>query len=234
MSTQAPEKQPRHTVRFQGKIRVFTSGLPEDTFVDLSENGTHHMYATCWIDGNRGKSAHVAFPSYGNVGASCSQGPETLGTFALELDYCDTGDSNALKIQFCMRMLDPDSQNRRSAEICMGHAWADKMLQGETDRFRVKNQFTEGNYIDVEMVAVNACDFRNHPGNAACLWKPLITFSPSKLAQLAEGNQDMHQLTNNVISVLKKNKALLSNEAEGFLPGLTRSFFSSFTCFCAS
>lgn len=225
MSTLLAKDQPSHTVRFQGKIRVFTCGLPEESLVDLSENGTHHMYATCWIDGSRGKSSHVAFPSQANVGES-AQGPETMfGTFALELDYRDAGDSNAVKIQFCIRMLDPDSHNRRSAEICMGHAWADKMLQGETDRFRVANQFTEGNYIDVEMLAVNARDYRNHSSNAGVMSRPLITFSPSKLAQLAEGNQDMRQLTDDMVSVLKKNHAVLPDEAEGFVPGLTRSFF---------
>jgi len=196
-----------HTVRFQGKIRVFTCGLPEDALVDLSGEGTHHMYATCWIDGERGRSAHVAFSPDGGA-----------GTFEVELGYRESGDSNALKIQFCMRMLDPDSHNRRSVEICMGHAWADKMLRGETDRFRVANQFTDGNFIDVEMRALNAGDFRNAGATAG----PLLAFSPSKVELLAEGNADMQGISKGVVEALKRNQAEVPGEGGGFIPGMTR------------
>lgn len=210
---------PLHTVRFQADVRVFTCGLPEDTIVDLTASGTHHMYATCWIDGERGRSAHVVFPE--------ATGSQHSGTFTLDLPYRESGDSNALKIQFCMRMLDTDSHNRRSAEICMGHAWADKMLAGETDRFRVANQFTDGNYINVEMRALNASDFRNHSGQASDN-KPLLTFSATKLALLAQGNEDMELVTKEMKGVLKKNSAGVPDDGAGFMEGMTRFllFFS--------
>ena len=199
-----------HEVKFQGKVQLYTCGISETTFVDFSDTSLRQVYATCWIDGRRGKSAHVAFPVKGMP-----------GQFELTLPLRE-GDPEWVKIQLTMRMRDEETNNRRTAELCMSHALLAPMLRGEVDAFRMPNQFNEGTYADVALLVPNAADFRNHPSSSQDMSKPLLTFKPSKLADMVSHNKDMHTLSASVTDVLHKNDCKAPPGGEPFLDGMSR------------
>jgi hypothetical protein len=213
----SPEKTPTgpdttgtHEVMFQGKVQLYTCGISETTFMDFSDTALRQVYATCWIDGERGKSAHVEFPVKGMP-----------GQFQLSLPFRD-GDPEWVKVQLSMRMRDEETNNRRTAELCMSHADMTPMLRGEVDAFRMPNQFNEGTYADVALLIPNAAEFRNHPTSAQDMSKPLLTLSPSKLAGMVDHNKDMRKLSAAVTDVLHKNDGKAPPGGEPFLDGMSR------------
>ena len=138
-------------VHFEGTVQLFTSTMPESSFVDFSDAGTHLVFVGCWIDGSRGDTTHVTFQAGGGV-----------GTFKLSLPFRDD-DYDKLKIQVSMRMRDDGSKNRRTVPLCSSCAYMQTMLSGQTDEFQVPDEFIDGSYARVSMSIINVSDFQKQP-----------------------------------------------------------------------
>ncbi len=188
------------TVQFEGTVQLFVSEMPEASFVDLTDSGTHPVFACCWIDGRRGKSAHVVFPPGGGV-----------GVFRVDLDFRDD-DTDKLKVQLSMRMQDPQSANRRTVPLTTSCACVATMLTGMTDEFRMPDQWMEGNFVNVSMRILNHRDFRDRP----------LRLQPSKLGRLPEFNNHVKRVSdafeaNNVL-----NKTQFLHGADSMRDGSSR------------
>jgi hypothetical protein len=201
---------PPHTVKLSGVVRIFTFNMPEDSIVDLSDSGFYPTYVTCWIDGERGKSTHVKFEHHG--------GP---GSFELDLDLRD-GDPDRLKLELCMRMRDPDTNNRRSAELCTSYALLRPMLCGENDAFEVPNTFVNGNSVHVCMRIQNATSFRNHPSCKDDLTKPLLSLTESKLALVERFNSQVNAISADINKNNTQNHTQMPPGGNAFQDGITR------------
>jgi hypothetical protein len=165
-----------HSLKFNGVVRVYTCDIPDDSIVDLSENGVYSVYVTCWIDSQRGKSAYVSFPNRSHP-----------GTFSLELDVKD-GDPEKLKLQLCMRMRDEETGNRRTAELSTSYACLQTMLKGDIDEFIMPDEFSPGNKAQIAISISNAAEFRNYPGMSEDMQKPLLQLVESKIDSIQKFN----------------------------------------------
>jgi hypothetical protein len=200
----------QYTLMFKGVVRIYTFGMPEDSIVNLSDSGFFPTYVTCWIDGERGKSAHVSFADRNSP-----------GTFELELDFRD-GDPDRLKLELCMRMQDPESHNRRSAELCTSYALMRPMLAGENDAFEVPNTFVNGNSVQICMCIKNATDFRNHPKSASDTSKPLLTLVESKLGLIETFNAQVNMISAQINTNNGQNHTKMPPGGDAFKDGITR------------
>lgn len=138
-------------VHFEGSVQLFTSTMPESSFVDFSDAGNHLVFVGCWIDGTRGDTTHVTFQAGGGV-----------GTFKMSLPFRED-DYDKLKIQVSMRMRDDGSKNRRTVPLCSSCAYMQTMLSGGADEFQMPDEFIEGNYARVSMSITNVGDFQKQP-----------------------------------------------------------------------
>lgn len=188
---------------------MFTYGMPTKSLMQLSDRSQSQVYVTAWIDGERSKSAHVSFHS-----------SKSQGHFQLSLPFRQ-GDPDLLKLQFCVRMRDQATNNKRSMEVYTTCARMQEMLEGRVDRFRTKNQFSPSIYADVEISILNATDFRNHPDSANCTNKPLLRLERSKLNRLAHVNDLCDNLSKQVIRTLKNNQASAPPGGAPYLEGIT-------------
>lgn len=218
-------------VHFAGSVKLSYMGIPMNTVLDLSDHGAGHAFLTAWIDKTRGQSAHVHFQeATTGLRAATKSRVEQTGSFRFSLPFRHQ-DSNLLKLQFCLRMQDKETRNRRSMELCMSYAEMNTMLRGESDQFRIVNQFDESISADVTLSIVNARDFRNHPGSANDCGKPFLTLSPSHLTQLKAVNQDAEGLSCYIGRVLKSNGCAMPPGGAPFELGLTRYPLCSSLCF---
>ncbi len=199
-----------YTARFQGVVRVYTCEIPDDSIIDVSSTGINPIYVTCWIDGQRGKSAHVSFQSRSHP-----------GTFTLDLNLKD-GDPDKLKIQLCMRMLDTETGNRRSAELGTSYACIQPMMLGQIDEFVVPNTFSPGNKVQVAMSLGNASDFRNHPDSATDMHKPLLRFTESKIDYIDQFNAHVNMVSATIGTNNGTNRTKMPPGGDAFQDGTTR------------
>ena len=189
-------------VCFEGTVHLFTAQMPESSFVDFSVTGTHHVFACCWIDGKRGASSFVTFPSRG--------GP---GEFSFDLLFRDN-DPDLVKVQFLMRMQDPGTGIRRTVHLCCGCADMQAMLsRQETDNFKLVNQFMEGDYARVSMRVANAHEF----GDRALLLRP------SALKNLPAFNAGVESVGKSIAGNVKNNHTEFSRGSQDMADGKSRS-----------
>lgn len=208
-----------HTLQIKGRVRPSTWNVPDAKLADLSDEGRHHMFVACWIDGQRGACAHVRFDA-----------DEREGTFECTLPVRN-GDPNALKVQLCMRMQDESTGNRRTAELYMSFAKLDKLLEGEEDRFVMKNQFCPNKKAVVALSLANSSDFANSCGPGSSHLKlshshrlPFVKLRNSAVYQISRVNADMEAVSQRVKSVLSHNTAEMPPGGEPFMDGMTRFF----------
>jgi hypothetical protein len=170
-------------VRFEGSVQLFISTMPESSFVDFSDAGTHPIFACCWIDGGRGETAHVTF----------SPG-EPMGRFKIALKFRDN-DFDKVKLQISMRMRDGETGNRRTVPLCSSCAFMQPMLRGEKDLFQMPDQFIDGSYARVSMSITNVGDFQAKP----------LRLRASNLDRLPEFNKHVAEVTAYMQGVMGKN-----------------------------
>ena len=139
------------TVQFEGTVQLFVSDMPEASFVDLTDTGTHPVFVCCWIDKDRGGTAHVEF-----------QPGSGVGVFRIDLPMQDD-DVDTVKMQMSMRMLDTATGNRRTVPLSTSCAHVAMMQSGQPDQFRMPDQFIPGNFINVSMRVLNHADFVDQP-----------------------------------------------------------------------
>ncbi len=188
-----PTGSATRTVQFRGEVQLFVSDMPEASFVDLTDSGTHPVFALCWIDKDRAKSVHVTFPPGSG-----------LGVFQVALDFRDN-DTDKLKVQLCMRMQDPQSSNRRTVPLTTSCANMRTMLAGKPDAFRMPDQFIEGSFVNVTMRIENHQDFVHNP----------LTLRASHLDRLPEFNKQVKRVANafEENNVLNKTQFLHGSES---------------------
>jgi len=187
-------------VHLTGSVELFTSTMPESSFVDFSDAGTHPVFIGCWIDGVRGETAHVFFqPGVG------------VGTFKLALPFRD-GDFDKVKVQVSMRMRDDGSGNRRTVPLCSSCAYMQPMLQGNTDTFQMPDEFINGNYARVSMSISNVGDFQAQP----------LRLSASNLDRLKEFNAGIKKMSASIADNTDKNSMAFINGGEQMKDGGTR------------
>jgi hypothetical protein len=174
---------------------MFTYGMPAKSLMRLSDASQSQVYVTAWIDGHRGKSAHVSF----DTGS---------GLFQFSLPF-RRGDPDLLKLQFCIRMRDQSTNNKRSMELYTTCARMDVMLQGKTDRFRTRNQFSPSNYGDVELSIVHEADLTS------------LQLRPSKLNLMSRANDMADSLSKRVVQTLMKNDGKAPPGGTPYLEGIT-------------
>lgn len=161
------------TVQVEGTVQLFVSDMPESSFVDLTNSGTHPVFACCWIDRHRGQTAHVEFPPGSGV-----------GVFRVDLDFKD-GDTDKLKVQLSMRMQDPGTSNRRTVPLTTSCAHMTPMLAGRPDLFRMPDQFVAGNFVNVTMRVLNHADFKDRP----------LDLKPSALNKIPAFNKHVRRVS---------------------------------------
>lgn len=226
-------------VHFSGTVKLSYMGLPMETMLDLSEHGTGHAFVTAWVDRSRSQSAHVKFqddsmesqPGKGRKARADKAKVMQNGSFQFSMPLCHQ-DPDRLKLQFCLRMRDQETNNRRSMELCMSYADMKVMLQGKTDTFRIVNQFDQLIAADVSLSITNAEDFRNHPSSASDCSKPYLTLVASKLRLLESVNKDAEDLSVYMQKTLDKNRCVMPPGGAAFQMGLTRSVPIYLCCPC--
>ena len=172
------------TVQFEGSVQLFVSDMPESSFVDLTDAGNHPVFACCWIDGTCGKTAHVQFPAGSGV-----------GVFRVDLAMRD-GDSDKVKVQLSMRMLDPETGNRRTVPLTTSCACVSTMLTGECDLFKMPDQFVQGNFVNVSMRILNHADFKDQP----------LRLRSSALGKISEFNKHVKRVSDAIEANNKLNE----------------------------
>lgn len=193
----APESTPQQpkgvddrcvTVRLEGNVQLFVSDMPEASFVDLTDTGTHPVFASCWVDGERGKTTYVTFTPCGGV-----------GVFRMDMEFRD-GDPDKVKVQLYMRMQDPQTGNRRTVPLSTSCACMRTMLSGGVDEFRMPDQFIQTNFVNMRMRVLNWQDFTAKP----------LALKPSALNRLAEFNKHVRRVSEAIESnnVLNKTQFL--------------------------
>ena len=170
------------SVQFEGSIQLFVTDKPEASFVDLTDTGTHPVFACCWIDRERGATAHVEFPP--GIG---------VGVFRVDLPMRDD-DVNKVKVQLSMRMLDTATGNRRTVPLTTSCAHIGEMMSGKSELFRMPDQFIPGNFVNVSMRELNLADFKDRP----------LRLRPSALDRIPEFNQHVR----NVSKAIEDNNVL--------------------------
>lgn len=181
-------------------MQLFVSDMPEASFVDLTNSGTHPVFVCCWIDKHRGKTAHVEFAPGSGV-----------GVFRLDLDFRE-GDSDKLKIQLSMRMLDQGTANRRTVPLTTSCANVTTMLAGEADLFRMPDQFIAGNYVNVSMRIVNHKEFQSQP----------LRLLPSALNKIPEFNKHVRRVSQAMEANNAMNKTQFLRGADSMRSGDSR------------
>jgi hypothetical protein len=190
------------TVQFEGTVQLFISDMPESSFVDLTDNGTHPVFACCWIDKDRGGTAHIVFP------------PGTgVGVFRIDLPMRDD-DVNKVKLQLSMRMLDPATGNRRTVPLSTSCAHAGNMLTGQADQFRIPDQFIPGNFINVSMRVLNLADFADRP----------LRLRPSALDRIPEFNEHVRRVSKAIEDNNVLNSTVFVRGADSMRDGNSRFF----------
>jgi hypothetical protein len=189
------------TVLFEGTVQLYTANMPESSFVDFSKTGTHPVFACCWINGKRGASSYVTFPSDG--------GP---GVYSFGLAFRD-GDPNLVKVQFLMRMQDPGTGIRRTVHLCCGCAKMDSMLKKqEIDTFGLADQFMEGDYAKVSLRVCNAHEFVDRP----------LRLRESALIHLPVFNGAVDGVDEGIAKNMAMNKTKFSRGTEDMRSGKSR------------
>jgi hypothetical protein len=196
------------SVAFEGTVQLYTSGMPETSFVDFSDSGTHPVFVCCWVDKQRGKVTHVSYD--GNT-----------GKFGLELVFRDN-DPDKLKIQVCMRMLDTDTGNRRTVQLSTSCAFMDTMLQGKNDEFQMPDQFIKNNYARVTMRIVNHQDFLSTP----------LRLRPSALNRIPELNEKFRAVGQYMADNVKQNQTKITRGSESMISGESRYYPHVFLALC--
>lgn len=191
------------TVRFEGSVQLFVSQMPEASFVDLTDSGNHPVFASCWIDGKRGKTAHVQFPAGSGV-----------GVFNVDMEMKD-GDPDMLKVQISMRMLDSKSGNRRTVPLSTSCACLRTMLTGECDRFRMPDQFNPSNYVNASMRILNHADFQGRS----------LQLKPSALRKIGDFNKNVKSVSQAIENNNKLNQTQFPAGAESMRSGDSRCAF---------
>lgn len=187
-------------VQVEGIVQLFTSNMPESSFVDFSDCGGHLVFACCWIDGKRGTSARVVFP------------PNGPGVFRMTLPFRDD-DPDKLKIQVSMRMQDESSNNRRTVPLCTSCACMRTMLGGNLDEFRVVDPNITGNYAVVSMRVVNYAEFVGRP----------LRLKVSSLQRIPELNASFKSVGAAIEENNKKNNTVFPRGTVSMKDGMSRS-----------
>ena len=204
------ENTARHTVRLEGRARVYASFLPVDRIdpgVAQATDKQFYMYG--WVNSSAGVSSLVTGP-YDDDG----------GSFAMDLDLADH-ESPWLKLHASVRTKDQQTSNVRTFTLSVGASDLRKLLSGEEDSFCMKDQFIEGNYVRVKLRSVNARDFANHPAGGS--GKPLILFGASALEKIEQSNRIMNRISADIQRNMSLNKILTAKGADNFMQGMTRS-----------
>lgn len=187
-------------VHFEGSLELFTSTMPESSFVDFSDAGTHPVYVCCWIDGQRGETAHVSFPP-----------GKGMGVFKLCLPFRD-GDFDKLKVQASMRMRDDETGNRRTVPLCSSCAYIQPMLRGETDEFQMPDEFIDGSYARIRMSISNVGEFQKQP----------LQLVASNLDRLQQLNAGVKRISAHIADNTAKNGMVFTKDGEQMKDGVTR------------
>ena len=209
--------QNKFPITLEGTVRPYVCNIPDDQVLCLSSPDCHvQVFLVAWMDKNRGEVAHVAFPSTG------------AGKFTLGMLLHDQ-DSRHLKVQACMRFRDKESNNTRSITLAVSASDLTHLLQGHTDSFRMYDQFSDGNYVDITLSVKNALDYANHPDSPPS--NPRITFGPSALDHIGVLNDSMGHVSSQIMANLCTNTVCMPPGTIPFKKGITRyhpvvSFFS--------
>ena len=187
-------------VHFEGSVQLFTSTMPESSFVDFSDAGNHLVFVGCWIDGTRGDTTHVTFVSGGGV-----------GTFKISLPFREN-DYDKLKIQVSMRMRDDGSKNRRTVPLCSSCAYMQPMLSGGTDEFQMPDEFIEGSYARVSMSITNVGDFEKQP----------LQLKVSNLDRIHVMNASIDKIEASIEADSSRNNMVYANGGGNMKNGKTR------------
>lgn len=185
-------------VEFEGVVQLFTSNMPENSFVDFSDAGGHPVFACCWVDKTRVVSARVQFPVCGP------------GVFRLTLPFRDD-DPDAVKLQVSMRMQDNGSHNRRTVPLCTTYACMKTMLRGGQDEFRVLDANVSGNYAVVSMRVLNHVEFLSRP----------LRLQPSALKQVPALNEMIRATAQGMKENSKKNNTVFRDGADQMEDGIS-------------
>lgn len=185
-------------MEFEGVVQLFTSNMPENSFVDFSDGGGRPVFACCWIDKSRGESARVVFPACGP------------GVFRLALPFRDD-DPAKVKLQVSMRMQDEGSHNRRTVPLCTSCACMNTMLRGGLDEFRVLDENVTGNYAVVSMRILNHAEFMGRP----------LRLRPSALEQIPALNAMIRAVGQSIKENNQKNNTVFRDGAEQMKEGFS-------------
>jgi hypothetical protein len=200
--------QKKYPITLEGTVRPYVCNIPDDQVLCLSGPDCHvQVFLVAWMDKHRGELAHVAFPASG------------AGNFTLGMHLHDQ-DSRHLKIQVCMRIRDQESNNVRTTTLAVSATDLTPLLQGTADSFRMYDQFTEGNYVDITLRVKNALDYANHPESPSS--NPRITFGPSALDHIATLNNSMGLVSEHIMNNLCTNTVCMPPGTTPFKRGMTR------------
>ena len=210
LRTETANTTPPYPIRLEGTVRPYVCNIAEDQLIRFSGPDCHvQVFCLAWMDKHRGELAHVAFPSGGGA-----------GNFALGMDLHEH-DSRHLKVQVSMRIRDEETNNVRTITLAVSASDLTTLLQGQSDSFRMYDQFTDGNYVDITLRIKNATDYANHPQSLA--GSPLITLGPSALDNIGALNASMAQVSAHVNANLATNSVCIPAGAMPFKKGMTRS-----------
>jgi len=186
-------------VQFSGKIELFTNGMPDSSFIDLSTGSPHPVFVHSWVDQQRSEVSQVVF-SGGNQ-----------GYFQVAHKYKD-GDNDLLKMQITMLFRDPETGNRRTVPLCTSAAFVSRMLQGEPDSFQSLDEFIQG---DCTRVSVQILNFME-------LSSPPLRLVPSSLHRIPELNSVVTRVSKCIASNVDLNKTVFPPGTECMQDGVSR------------
>jgi len=198
-------EMPAHTaksdrvVQFSGRIELFTNGMPDTSFIDLSTGSSHPVFVHSWIDQQRSEVSQVYF----------SGGSQ--GYFQVAHKYRD-GDNDLLKMQITMLFKDPETRNRRTVPLCTSAAFVSRMLDGEADSFQSLDEFVQGDCTRVSMQIVNREDLSSSP----------LRLVSSSLHRIPELNSVVTRVSKSIAANVQMNKTVFPPGTESMQDGVSR------------
>lgn len=132
----------------------------------------------------------------------------------MQLGFRD-GDSDKLKIQIYMRMLDPDTGNRRTVQLSTSCVHMGRMLDGGADELRMPDQFAANNFINLSMRILNHQEFLRQP----------LKLRPSALDRLPEFNRHVRKVSEAMEANNRLNKTQFIKGADSMRSGDSRCLF---------
>ena len=228
-----------YPICIEGVAKFFTSGFPESILMDTANFPVNtKFFISSWLDKDRGDGQEANYKNK-STGAS----------FTLNTNVKDT-ETDLLKLQASMRILDDSTNNRRTITFATGAAFLPALLEGKVIQTVLRDVFSPTDRVEISMMVSNAHEFTNcttispHFGTssqrnskrgqvlgseAGSGKKPTITFLKSPLWSISKFNEEVNRMADGVSSNMKANNTVIPPGGDGFVQGLTAWDFAGAT-----